>query len=262
MNEELYCYLLYSPRPDYGSEPKFIHRNNLPEQGFASLYSVTKETAEAIVEAGTAAGFKGVVWSKYLWLDVDSYEKADRVEERLNERNLDWISYCTGGRGAHFCIRRDNLPSHLLPNIDRIYVKEHFPESDSSIYTHLHPFRLNGTIHQKTGRRKRLVEEHPGRALILPPFNSKSKFGSEATDFRPQEGKSIFDEFLIMRNSTEAKEGERHAQLVRLSYALRDAGYSASIATWWLGEVNKRFNPPKSAVELEKIVRSIYEHKS
>jgi hypothetical protein len=279
-----YLYVLYSPRPDYGSKPKFIHIRELPNEGFTSLYQVTKETAEAIERAGTAAGFKGVVWSEYLWLDCDSYEAADKVEGRLKEFGYEFKSYDTGGRGVHFCIvcsdggvlfnGGDSIrtrkapvkcydrvsPSHLLPLQHRQWVKENFPECDSSIYTHLHPFRLVGTTHSKTGGRKRLVEEHPGRALELPPFDKAraSEPEGRAGIFPTSGGKSIFDEFLIQRNSTPAKAGERHAQLVRLIYALKDCGYDVNIARWWAGEVNKRFTPPKGNDEIEKALGSIY----
>lgn len=261
MYEHLYCYVLYSPRPDYGVKPTFIHVDEVPaEGGFTSLYRVTKETAEAISEVGTAAGFKGVVWGGVLQLDVDDYEKADIVEQRLKELYLEYKSYDTGGRGVHFSVRRNALPSHILPMQDKQWVQETFPEADRSIYTHLHPLRLPGTPHKSGGGRKRLVEEHPGRALVLPPYSfTPQEPIREGYGGCPSIGqKSIFDEFLIMRNSVQAKEGERHPQLVRLLYSLRDLGYSKEIARWWCNEVNKRFQPPKAEEEIEKAIQSIY----
>jgi hypothetical protein len=255
-----YKYHLYSPRPDYGSGiPHFI--DELAPSGFISLYSVTRETAEAITAAGTARGFKCIVWSERLWLDVDSYESADRVEERLNELAYEFSSFDTGGRGVHFGIIRTSPPSHLLPLQDRTWVKEHFPEADSSIYTHLHPFRLPGTIHQKTGGQKRLVGEHPGRALELPPYERIQNDGSPRDiqlSLHSNGQKSIFDQFFIQRNSEPAKAGERHPQLVRLIYALRDNGYDVNVARFWVNEVNKRFQPPKGQDEIEKALGSIY----
>lgn len=272
--KDTYAYHLYSPRPDYGTTPVFYHRDDLPKEGFISLYSVDKPTAMAINQAGTCKGYKGIVFSERLWIDVDSYEAADAVEERLREAGYDYVAYDTGGRGAHFGILRLSADSsgilgpglegmfpcsHLLPLQDKQYVQEHFPEADSTIYTHLHPFRLPGTPHHRTGKRKTLVSEGGGRSLALPAFKQESverpigEFLSGSKD-----GKSILDITFITRNSEPAKAGERHAQLVRLCYALRDNGYGINIARWWVNEVNKRFQPKKTEEEIEKVVQSIF----
>jgi hypothetical protein len=263
MSKELYAYYLYSPRPDYGTTPVFYHRDFLPESGFASLYAVTKDTAEAIVQAGSAAGFKGVVWSERLWIDVDSYERADTTESKLKERGYDYVSYDTGGRGAHFGVLRSNGPSHLLPQQDKQWVQEHFPEADVSIYSHLHPFRLPGTPHQRTGNRKTFVSSQGGETITLskPTLRDrlfKGQGQGKSNTLLSSARTSVFDIHFIQRNSEPAKEGERHAQLVRLAYALRDSGYSIDIARWWCGEVNKRFSPPKTEEEIEKALGSIY----
>jgi hypothetical protein len=261
MNKDDYSYSLYSLRPDYGATPKFYHDSKLPATGFSSLYKVDFATAQAIDKAGTCKGFKGVVYSERLWLDIDGYEKADKVEEKLNVFGLAYISFDTGGRGAHFGISRSNVPSHVLPLQDKQWVQEHFPEADTSIYTHLHPFRLAGTEHSRTGRKKLQVGATVGKSLILPPFSNESpKTGSNSEAFsRTPSEASIFDNFFIQRNTQEVpQEGQRHAQLVRLIYALRDAGYDVNIAKWWVSEVNKRFLPPKEEHEIEKTVQSIY----
>jgi hypothetical protein len=254
-----YVYYLYSTIATYGPRPKFVHANDLHSlEGFISLYAVTKDTAEAITEAGTAAGFKGIVHSERLWLDCDAYEKADAVEERLKERGYDYVAYDTGGRGAHFGINRANGPSHLLPLQDKQWVQENFPECDSSIYTHLHPFRLPGTSHQRTGKRKCLILQQQGSYLQLPR-STKQILREENGCFDGESlRKSIFDIHFIQRNSEACKAGERHPQLIRLIYALENNGYSKEIARWWVGEVNKRFSPPKSQDEIEKALGSIY----
>lgn len=267
-NTGSYCYNLYSPRPDYGSKPTFYHDDKVPATGFTSLYKVTHETAYAIEQAGTTKGFKGVVWSDKLWLDVDGYDKCEAVEQRLKEMGYEYISYDTGGRGGHFAIVRVNNPSHLLPLQEKQWVQEHFPEADPSIYTHLHPFRLSGTIHSSTGGRKSQVGGASGRALQLPVYSDK-KDGNVSAIYKCFEGSSghtgdatpgsIFDNFFIQRNTQEIpKQGERHETLIRLIYALRDAGYSQQVAHWWVSEANKRWAPPKEDHEIEKALQSIY----
>lgn len=260
MNKEEYKYVLYSDRPNYGSSPNFIRGDAAPESGgFTSLYAVDESTAQAIQSAGTAKNFKGVVWSERLWIDVDSYEAADTTERKLKEMGYAFISYESGGRGAHFGVLRTSDPSHLLPLQDKAFVREHFPEADATIYTHLHPFRLPGTLHNKTGRPKRFVSQAAGKPIELPPYRDEVRSVGRSEVFAVSgQTKSIFDIHFIQRNSEASKEGERHAHLVRLIYALRDNGYDVNIARWWVNEVNKRFSPPKEEYEIEKALGSIY----
>jgi hypothetical protein len=261
VNNDDYSFYLYSSGPHYGvGDPVFLHVSELEgKQGFSSLYGVTESTAKAISAAGTCKGFKGVVWSDKLWLDVDGYDKCEAVEQRLKEMGYEYKAYDTGGRGGHFSIELIPNPSHLLPQQSKQYVQEHFPECDSTIYTHLHPFRLVGTTHSNTGRTKFRVGGEDGKALRLPEYVGREStrvggdFGSTTNSA------SIFDNFFIQRNTQEIpKQGERHAQLVRLCYALRDSGYDINLARWWVSEANKRWAPPKEDHEIEKALSSIY----
>lgn len=252
-----YCFSIASATTNFGPVPNFVHVSKLPEQGFGSLYLVTKETAQAIVAAGTTARYQGVVWSGRLWLDVDSFEAADAVEARLNKMGLGYVAYFSGNRGAHFGILRSSPPSHLLPLQDREWVRAHFPEADDSIYTHLHLFRLPGTPHIKTGQPKVLVAKKAGKAIEHKPWSAASSQVIKAPSPNYAVG-SVFESIRVMGNSIPTTNGNRHPTLVKLAYALHDKGVDPSIAVWWLGEVNKMAEEPKEDWEVEKIVKSIY----
>lgn len=254
--DESYKYFLHTTGKSFGSQPTFVPGGKVPAQGFSSLYGVTKETAEAIVQAGTTRLFKGVVWSERLWIDMDSYEAAEPTERRLVEMGLDFVSYDSGGKGAHFGILRLHPPSHLLPYKDKQWVKENFPNADPSIYTHLHLFRNVGCVHEKTGRKKELVSTQEGAALELPELKESTSY-TEVIERRDQE--SVFECYRVMAECVPQTNGQRHASLVRLAYALRDeAKLDAKMASWWLGEVNKLYEQPKGSDEIEKIIRSIF----
>lgn len=257
--KDKYVKCIYSPVKSFGNKPDFVDDTQIePYQatGFTSLYLVSKETSEAIIQEGTTKHFKGVVWSQRLWLDIDSYEEADEVEQRLIEMEVDYVAFDSGGRGAHFGILRDHAPSHLLPQKDRAWVKANFPEADTSIYTHLHLFRLPQTVHEKTGRKKTLVSERRGRSITLPAYNDSS--GSLA-DHGTGLKKSVFECFRVMSHTVPADTGSRHEYLVKLTYALKDdAGVSPKEALFWLKHTNLLYSEPKSGEDLEKIIRSIY----
>lgn len=256
MYATIYQYRLHASAPHYGGTPKFHMESSLPSEGFTSLYAVDRETAKALFSEGTTRHFKGVVWSERLWLDFDSYEAADGAESKLREMGYDFIAFDTGGRGAHFGVLRACRPSHLLPYKDKAWVKEHFPEADTSIYTHLHPFRLPGTVHAKTGRRKQEVVRVVGKSLILPVYEDTLVLKQSVQSYKD---KSVFNCFRVMSNSHPVAAGERHETLVKLTYALKDdAGVGAGFALDWLHEVNKQYEVPKSPEDLERIIRSIY----
>lgn len=260
--DDIYSFCLYSATASYGLPPKFIHRSELPTQGFSSLYSITEWDAASIHEEGTASSFKGVVFTDTLWVDIDSYEAAGTVERRLREMGYEHIAYDSGGKGAHFAVKLNTHPSHLLPAKCKAWVKAHFPEADTSIYTHLHPFRIGGSIHERTGRRKEVVYKHEGKVLVFPKDILKEVPNvnlNYPTDFSNDSTRSIFRLGRVMSNTKPFSNGERHAALVRLAYALRDDyGASKELAAWWLAETNKLFQEPKTEEEVASALRSIY----
>lgn len=247
-----------------GRPPVFVHSRDLVQNGFqfCSVYAVRAEDAEAIQAAGTAAGFKGIVWSQRLWVDFDNHEAADKAEEFLRREGYDFVVYDTGGgRGRHIGVLRRARPSHLLPAQDRAYAALNFPGCDLSLYWHLHLLRLPGAVHERTGRPKRLLSRHEGRELVLPPFTPKDVVLSDSP--APAVGpprESIFKVWDVMsRLVPDAKEGDRHRHLLILARALKnDAGVTADEAAWVLLEVNRGFDEPKEQEEVLKICRWAY----
>lgn len=258
-----FIYRVYSPGLYYSAKPCFLDPDALGSKtGFASLYAVSDETRKAIEQVGTTKEFAGCVWSERLWLDVDSYEAAEKVENRLKEMGYDYIAYDTGGRGAHFGIARDTAPSHVLPAQDKAWVKKHFPEPevDKSLYTHLHLFRIPGTLHGTTGKPKVLVSRQSGKVLVHEPYkpSENRSIATFSNVGAPSGTGSIFDNFSIMSQTGPARNGNRHPTLVRLAYALKAGSIPIDKAYWWLSETNKMFEEPKGEQEIEKIIKDIY----
>lgn len=261
MNKSKYDRFILSPNKRFPVPPVFGLVTDL-SRGFSSLYAVTEEAAAAIAAAGTAAGFKGIVWSERLWIDVDSYAAADVIEGKLREMGLDFIAYDTGNRGAHFGISRLCEPSHLLPAQDKKWVREQFGDlADLSIYTHLHLFRLPGTKHEGSGREKVLVHTVPGKQLVHEAWDTRVGAYGQTSDapMMLEAEKSIFQCYRVMVNSKPTKIGDRHPTFTKLVYALRDdAKVSPAFARAWLGEVNKMADEPHADEHLDQLIRSIY----
>lgn len=253
-----YKYGIYAPNKLHTPVPHFVDTYE-EKEGYGSLYLVDEASARAVTDAGTTAGFRGVVWSDVLWMDFDDKRAADQAATKLKEMGYGFVEYTTGGRGAHFGISRSCSPSHLLPARDKSWVQENFPAADTSIYTHLHLFRLPGTKHERTGLEKRLVSQQNGKVLVLPPLKrlvvaaSRGEMGTTSSQ-------SVLDNFLVMRYSAPQSVGKRHEALVRLVNALKnDLGCSAAFSRAWVEEVNKRYTEQKTEEELDYLVRSLYE---
>ncbi len=257
-----WVYRIGSPTNRIGRPPRFFRSDKLVVNGarFASVYAVREMDAKAIEDtAQTCAGFKGIVWSRRLWIDFDSYEAANRAETRIKEMGYDFVVYDTGGRGRHLGVLRDVRPSHTLPAQDKEWVEEHFPEADLSLYWHLHLIRLPGAVHERTGRSKQRIRVYAGRELILQPvrdtISATSSIGSTSTVSRS----SIFNTWSIVSLLSRTGEGDRHRRMVRLSCALKEAQVTKEEALWVVLEVNRGFQEPKPEEEVIRIVDWSYE---
>ncbi len=258
----IYDQYIHSSIRGYGTSPNFVARIRLRDlSGYSSLYAVDEATAKAITASGTTAGYKGIVWSERLWIDVDDYQKADETEEVLIKLGVDYVAYDSGGRGAHFGVLRDARPSHLLPSQDKQWVRDTLPHADLSVYTHLHLFRLPNTVHERTGRLKELVRAVKGSVLQLSPLRKAEVERVQMVIDSVRSGGtsySIFSNFRVLECSAQVENGERHPQLVRCAYALKEAGAASHFALSWLRELNKSFKEPKAEWEVDNILKRVY----
>ena len=221
----------------------------LPTSGFSSLYAVTAEDAALLTSTATS-GFKGSVWSKTLWLDFDSKEAGLRAWSRVAELGLAAELWDSGNKGYHIGISRPHSPSHLLPAIDKEWVKANFPEADSSIYTHLHLFRLPHSFNEKGGRCKELIEKREGSELLLPDTVEERQF-TAASEY-PES--SIFLNSYIMDLTLPQLEGNRHQALMKLGLMLKRNGEPMEFVCRWLYHANLLSSTPKPQDELERLI--------
>jgi hypothetical protein len=236
----------------------YVAGRSLRQASYRSMLS-QKTRPKRLTKQEVRKGFKGVVWNERLQIDVDSYEAAESTERRLMEMKYDFNAYDTGGRGAHFSVLRNTDPSHLLPLLDKQWVRKFFPEADLCIYTHLHPFRLEGTKHEKTGNVKRLVCENRGSSIQLPTNLEETYVSTDKTQRSQEARESVFNHFRLQCATTPAEKGERHQQLIKMLYIMKDElQVPLEHAAWWVGEWNKMLSDPKDDNDLQKAIKSIY----
>lgn len=236
----------------------FIPENSLPPLGFCSLYGVSETDAKALMEAGSYAGFKGVVYpGEWLWIDVDDDNLQDEYERKIDEMGLEFQLWTTGNRGCHFAIRRNLSPSQHAPNVDKEWVKQHFPDADLGLYSHLHLIRQKGAIHEKTGLRKTLLRHLPGSVLFLE-YSAGAKKTKHVNSGIVS---SVFDNKLIMDLSIPHESGSRRKYLLRLAAELARTNNPMEFALVWMINVNMMGDPlPED--DLANIVKWAYSEAS
>lgn len=241
---------------------QFLHSSDLPQLGFASVYAVDDASAEALHNSPTTTGFKGVVWSPYLWVDCDTEEASNAVYAKLKELGLGFVKWTTGNRGSHYQIERAAKPSQLLPLLDKAFVKLHFPLADMRLYSHLHLFRQPGNPHEKSGLKKEIVESVSGTVLSYDDNAQVAKAVELDEPTGNQEFGSVLDDERIMKWSVPQEEGLRHEFMRNLALRFAERKESTAFALRWMEHVNLLYSEPKPQRELQRLVEWAYQVKS
>jgi len=232
----------------------FVPETSLPPAGFCSVYGVSETDAKALLEAGTYAGFKGVVHpGKWLWIDIDEESEVELAKAKAKQLGVEHRVYTTGNRGCHISIRRDLSASQYAPDVDKAWVKEHFPYADLRLYTHLHLLRQVGAIHEKTGNKKSLLYTSPGSTLFL-------EYSNQAKKERPWNESnitSVFANRVILDLSIPHEAGSRRKYMLRLAAELARTNNPIEFSLVWMVNVNM-LGDPLDYEDLERIVHWAY----
>jgi hypothetical protein len=220
-----------------GDKPQVVTKDSLIEKGgFISCYAVDEEGKKHIESQGHVRDLTLPVWSQWLFIDFDDCpHEADRFEEFLTLSDIEFTMWDSGNRSYHFHILRDAEPSPHLPWTDKKWVEANAPEADMSLYASggMHPFRLPGTIHEKTNKAKVLVSENKGDPLKLdiqepPPLEVP----------RSRDVECIFLDQYVMRRLYGFDEGRRYHPTLALTMQMLRNGYDVDFIETWIRHVN------------------------
>ena len=235
-------------------KPLIVEVSKIPGIGYRSMYQVNSLGKDHIEHNGLR-NFKDTrlpVWSNELFVDFDhSLTEAKDLFIKLEKQQVQFKVFFSGGKGWHFHIKRDIEPSMHVPHSDKEFVKVLAPGADLKIYTHLHPFRLEGTVHEKTGYKKVLKYEKAGK-----PLNVELKVHEVNFHKITSEG-SVFNDFEIMSLTNGINEGSRNHAMFKLAKLLLERGESLDFIEGWVRNVNVLNTPPLEEYELDNLLRGI-----
>lgn len=261
MNKNDFCYVEYRQFPyrNKGESPLIVGLDDplLKQGGFRSAYQVNEEGKRWIEERKTVGGLADSdipVWSPQLVVDFDdSPDEAEFFRQLLVHDGISFEMYDSGNRSIHFHVDREAEPSADLPYSDRQYIKTVMPKADQSLYSAMHPFRLVGTVHEKTGRAKTLLEKNEGRPLTIPIVKRPDYSGIKQV----VPTVSIFEDALIMGLSRGFREGSRYKHMLVLAYKLKERGESPGFIKGWVKNANMLNSPRLPEERLNRIFRSV-----
>jgi len=253
MNKKDFKYIEYNKDFIYRKKSQILDLEDLrSRKGFRSVYQINEEGKQWVEDHGGVSGFgtSGLpVWSDYLYIEFDDNKAAaKRLFNYLRDDGIGFAMYESGNRSFHFHIMRDIAPHADVPYTDRLFVEKIAPEADMSLYRHLQPWRIVGTLHKKTNKPKRLLRVNEGKSIKLSIVEKQQR------ERHINESHMIFDDDTIFAMSCiGATDGERNVVLSSLTRKLNEYGAPREVIEWWVETVNERCDPPES----ERTVRSI-----
>lgn len=138
-------------------------------QGFQSVFGIPLEEAEKNTVRGSSAKSTYPVYCDTLLLDFDDCpDKAALAEEYLKQAKVAFLKFDSGNRSIHLHAAIEPMCGVAVPGSIKQWVSANMEGADTSFYHNQGMFRLPGTVHRKTGRKKLLLERVDGHRLIIP----------------------------------------------------------------------------------------------
>ncbi len=225
-------------------------------RGFRSMYMFPKDAVDFMMKNDSVGGItRYPVYSDTLFVDFDSGDgSSEAFEAILQSQKYAYTLYNSGKKGVHFHVPIDPMFHTDVPHSQRIWMASlGLASVDLSIYRHTGLFRLPGTIHKDTGRKKEMVRESLGLRLSIPivPRN--------VSDITIETyGGSTFAQALqnaLRSFIDDPGPGNRHMRLVQVAKGFIEAGISAEASEEIIRAVNAEWSNPKADDEISDCVR-------
>jgi hypothetical protein len=225
--------------------------------GFRSICKYNEMDAKAATVANTTSVLKGCsLFIDTLFMDFDDCEKnANDFHKWLKSNEIYNERYDSGGRSVHFHIPVLIPPSPWAAYTCKQYVKSWTKYADTSFYHHAGLFRLPGTVHEKTGRPKTLVEAGGCYPLEFEICEPQNKFEVLDVDLSALQFALISYEGMLHQHILP---GNRHITLWKISKQFESAGLSYSTTLELMERLNESWYDPKTTEEVEIAVKGAF----
>lgn len=219
--------------------------------GFRTTAQFSEDDVLAASEAGTISALDDTpLYLDTLFVDFDnSPANADTFRDWLIEHDYCFELYHSGSRSQHFHVNICPLESKSASKSLKQFMIDTFGEGfcDQSLYSYTSLFRLPGTIHEKTGNPKTLLERQGFNAVKIDLVD-KQVFDELVLDLSGLEYSLIRYVNLL---ETPATNGNRSQTLWQLAKSFAEAGLTYSCAEELLLKLNESWG--RNAKEESKV---------
>lgn len=225
-------------------------------RGFRSMYLFPKDAVDFMTKNESVGGIaRYPVYSDTLFVDFDSGDgSSETFESILSTQNYAYTLYNSGKKGVHFHVPIVPMFHPDVPHSQKMWMSSLGLNSvDLSIYRHTGLFRLPGTIHKDTGRKKELVRQEQGNKLSIPivsrivsDISVETYGGSDLARVLQKVLRSIVDD---------PGPGNRHIRLVAIAKEFLEIGMSVECTEEFIRAVNQEWSNPKDEDEIADCIR-------
>jgi len=230
--------------------------------GYRSIFGFSEKDSLEIRKSRSSSNFSGFCqYADTLFIDLDDGDKSvGVVSDWLNKNEINYTVWSSGGKGYHFHISIDPMYSIDAAHSHKEYVRKLCEalkiEADLSIYRASGLIRLPDTVHEKTGRIKKLLEKKEGYLLEIP-LTEKDIF----VPVMELDDAGLF--FKAVTRLAVAKEqpmlGMRHTTLWSIAKSFCDAGVSYETTLELLERLNESWQNRKDLKEVTRAVQQAYQ---
>jgi hypothetical protein len=233
--------------------------------GFRSVFGFDEHTAQIIKQSHSSKGLSAypVTTCEIAFDWDDCKDGAYCCLEQMKQLNVPFKFYFTGNRGYHLHITTELDVGQDIPARHKHFAKSLNVGADLSLYKHSSLLRLPGTIHEKTGKPKMLIEQNlEGSALKIPELPENGIKKPLVFDLAPLTSPEdlrwvIGDMHASWFKAPEV--GNRHALIWRTALRMREGGLSYECALELLLHMNRSWGDrAKVDSEVARAVRDGY----
>ena len=245
---------------------RFLPKTELPQHtGYRSVYGFDDLAISYFEEVGSTRGCKNIVTAVYadeMLLDFDEgvggYDakaEAEKLWHWLVGHEYSFQVWDSGGRSIHFHIPHEPVWSKHLPYSHKCFMDRLGVKSDESIFQTGRLFRLPGTLHEKTLRKKTLLESAEGKLLVVPIIEEPPRQRLQACF--DGEGVLHLATRLSMVANRPFQNGERNRKFFCLAMDVLSGGFSSDFCRELCEKVNDELlEEPLDEQELNMVIDS------
>jgi hypothetical protein len=246
---------------------RFVTKQELQEyKGYRTVYGFDELTVAYFKDVGSTRGSKNIaptVFADELLLDFDSgvdgydaQEEATKMWNWLVSNDYSFTAWDSGGRSIHLHIPHQAAWHKHWPYSHLMFMRGIGVKSDESIFQAGRLFRLPGTVHETTLKKKTLIGSHEGSKLLEIPLLIEPIKQKSHVQFDGEGVIELATKLMSVANRPYVN-GERNRRFFCLAMCCLSGGFSSDFTRELLDKVNDELlEEPIDDNEMELLLNS------